>query len=347
MPLKSLFMFIGKRSIDEKGLKGASSPSSSYFAQLYKGDLMDKRRALLVDDDPGIIDLYEEVLKGIGLVVDVAVNGLEGLGFVEQKSYDVIVTDLNMPKLSGIQFITCARISKRNSSTPVIVLSGELHNHLDRLEGLSVLKSFHKSGDIEEVGAYIKQILAPSPLRVVGYDSEMVQVFTRVTHEVFTFYLGKENVSSEPLALLTGKQETRGFSTGSICIFGRKVFGSLSVSLDEDCIKALAGRLFELEPSEVDVEEFKELTGELANQFAGNLKRALREMDYHAIIGIPQFLSGYKHAIPRHVSNPIASIEVHAGGGKGWVEFCLGDPKQLVPAREEPDGQILLYRKAG
>ncbi len=59
------------------------------------------RVVLVVDDDHRLADIVAQVLKSEGYVVDTARDGMEALARLAQRQYDVIVTDLRMPKLDG------------------------------------------------------------------------------------------------------------------------------------------------------------------------------------------------------------------------------------------------------
>lgn len=304
---------------------------------------MERKRALLIDDDPDINQMYRDVLKDIEVEVDCTLSALEALVLVDAKSYDLIITDLEMPTLSGAQFISCLRVSKRNRSTPVITISGCLDKYIKRLDELQILKNFEKGGTTDEVQSYVKQLFSPKVHKPIGYDSDVVQMFRDTARNLFAFYLTEQEVRVLPLEIRTGKSISNGYCSSVVCLFGRQVYGSVSITLDLKLLTTLGMRLFNLPEEDVDPMDFLDFTGEMANQFAGQLKLALKERDYHTIIGLPHLISGHDHRIPRHVTNPTACISVEAGGGRGWVEFCLGDPKQLNSTREEPEARILVY----
>ena len=66
-------------------------------------------RILVVDDEEGIRSFIEEVLTGEGLLVELAADGQAGLEIVERKSFHVMITDLKMPRLDGMQLLRRAR----------------------------------------------------------------------------------------------------------------------------------------------------------------------------------------------------------------------------------------------
>lgn len=80
---------------------------------------------LTVDDSRMMREMLLMVLKGAGFDVVQAEDGQEGLEKLEGASPDVIITDINMPRLDGYGFIEGVRGDQRFRATPIIVLSTE------------------------------------------------------------------------------------------------------------------------------------------------------------------------------------------------------------------------------
>jgi two-component system NtrC family sensor kinase len=59
---------------------------------------------LIVDDEPGIVEVLKEVLGSSGYRIETASNGTEALARLESQSYDLILSDLCMPEMSGEKF---------------------------------------------------------------------------------------------------------------------------------------------------------------------------------------------------------------------------------------------------
>jgi DNA-binding response OmpR family regulator len=81
---------------------------------------MDKKRILIVDDDPAIIRLLSANLKARGYEVATATNGEESLEALQKDFIDLIILDLMMPKVDGVE--VCRRI-RQWSDVPIIILS--------------------------------------------------------------------------------------------------------------------------------------------------------------------------------------------------------------------------------
>ncbi|MGD0460164.1 MAG: response regulator [Terriglobia bacterium] len=83
---------------------------------------------LLVDDDPTIRKFLSSQLQEAGFKAQQAEDGIDGLVKLRDKLPKVIISDLQMPRMSGIEFISVVR--RRFPSIPVIVLSGSIQREL-------------------------------------------------------------------------------------------------------------------------------------------------------------------------------------------------------------------------
>lgn len=78
---------------------------------------------LAVDDSEPIRKLVQLVLTSAGHTVDLACDGQEGIEAFSGKKYDIIVTDINMPRMNGIEFIKAVR--GRDEDIPILALTTE------------------------------------------------------------------------------------------------------------------------------------------------------------------------------------------------------------------------------
>jgi two-component system KDP operon response regulator KdpE len=77
-------------------------------------------RILVVDDEAAIRKVVRDALEKAGHEVDTAIDGEEAVAFLEGREFDLIVTDLNMPRLDGLELV---RVVRRTSTVPVLVLT--------------------------------------------------------------------------------------------------------------------------------------------------------------------------------------------------------------------------------
>lgn len=80
-------------------------------------------RILLVDDDAGLLEILTEWLLLFGAQVDTATEGLQALLLAKQKAYDLVVLDLHLPNINGLQLLTFFK--EIDPTVEVVVLTGQ------------------------------------------------------------------------------------------------------------------------------------------------------------------------------------------------------------------------------
>lgn len=83
----------------------------------------DELRVLLVDDDAAVIRAYGSALARHGVTVEPAANGKDAIARVKAGSFDVIVSDISMPEMTGIEFLKAVRAHELD--VPVILMTGD------------------------------------------------------------------------------------------------------------------------------------------------------------------------------------------------------------------------------
>jgi two-component system, chemotaxis family, chemotaxis protein CheY len=83
------------------------------------------KTVLAIDDSSTIRELVNFVLGNAGYKVLLAVDGVDGLEQLSRGKPDLIVTDVNMPRLDGLGFIEKARQTDNGRGTPILVLTTE------------------------------------------------------------------------------------------------------------------------------------------------------------------------------------------------------------------------------
>ena len=116
---------------------------------------MKPARILIVDDEEHIRLLFKEELEDEGYTVDLASNGLDALDKLKRGAYSVIVLDIKMPGMDGIQ--TLAEIKKINKDQPVILCSAYGEFKLDFASWVSD-GYIVKSADTRELKEMIRRV---------------------------------------------------------------------------------------------------------------------------------------------------------------------------------------------
>jgi two-component system sensor histidine kinase and response regulator WspE len=93
------------------------------------------KRVLVVEDSITVREVERQILAQMGLEVDTAVDGVDGWNALQAGQYDLVVTDIDMPRMNGIELVTTLRADERFKTIPVIVVSYK-DREADRLAGM-------------------------------------------------------------------------------------------------------------------------------------------------------------------------------------------------------------------
>ena len=115
-------------------------------------------RLLLVEDDPGLVEMLAGLLADEGYAVDQARDGQQGLHLGLTRAYDLLVLDRGLPALEGLDLL--ARLRARGVGTPALVLSA-LGHPSDRVDGLDAGAEDYlaKPFDVDELLARLRALL--------------------------------------------------------------------------------------------------------------------------------------------------------------------------------------------
>ena len=112
-------------------------------------------RILVVEDEKHLNRIISEAVEDEGYSVDSCYNGLEALEYLECADYDVIILDIMMPKMNGLELVR--RLRDRGDSTPVLFLTAR-DAVADRVEGLESGGDYYltKPFDFQELMAVVR-----------------------------------------------------------------------------------------------------------------------------------------------------------------------------------------------
>ncbi|GAA6619036.1 response regulator [Scytonema sp. NUACC26] len=99
-------------------------------------EIADKRKkVLVVDDSITVREMERKLLENRGYQVEIAVNGMEGWSAVRTNHYDLVISDIDMPRMNGIELVRQIKSHPRLHSMPVIIMSYRDREE-DRIQGL-------------------------------------------------------------------------------------------------------------------------------------------------------------------------------------------------------------------
>lgn len=115
---------------------------------------------LAIDDNAVIRDVIKFTLQDRHSVT-LASNAKEGIRLAETSHFDLIITDISMPEISGIEFIKEIRKIKSYASTPILALTANLDEYKDKTKEAGatgwILKPFEPKQLLETIAEVLKE----------------------------------------------------------------------------------------------------------------------------------------------------------------------------------------------
>ena len=115
------------RQLDDGTLRGAAAGSEDARVRTH--------RVLVVEDSLTVREVERQMLTRAGYAVDVAIDGLDGWNALQRERYDLVLSDVDMPRMNGLDLVRRIRADRRLAQLPVVMVSYKDREE-DRLAGL-------------------------------------------------------------------------------------------------------------------------------------------------------------------------------------------------------------------
>lgn len=212
-------------------------------------------KILIIEDEKGIVNFLKQGLEEEGYSVTSACNGADGLELAINNTFDLILLDWMLPKLSGIE--VCKAIRKNNKIIPILFLTAK-DTVQETIEGLKsgandyIKKPFSFEELLERIKIHFREtdeneILTLSDIKIdlskhqVFKDKKEVS-FTQREFELLVYLIkNKGKVCTRNQIIEDVWNIHFEYDTGVIDVFMNAIRKKLNLSKDEDCIKTIRG----------------------------------------------------------------------------------------------------------
>ena len=123
-------------------------------------------RIIVIDDEPGMRRATRRALQRAGHTVAVYANGAAAIDDLGKEPADLLVTDIFMPEMEGLE--TIGRARALNAKMPIVAMSGvsfEGGDYLSIAEKFGAIASLRKPFRLQELVALVERLLAEAGLR--------------------------------------------------------------------------------------------------------------------------------------------------------------------------------------
>ncbi len=132
-----------------------------------------KQKILIVDDDKDFLEMLSDILTGAGFKVTTAIDGVDGLFKYSNETFDLIMTDIRMPKKDGIKFVQFIqtdeaqkkmRLGASYRPVPIVFISASLDDFRVEVELLGNIEVLNKPFSPKDVVDKVNRLLEKKPV---------------------------------------------------------------------------------------------------------------------------------------------------------------------------------------
>ena len=124
------------------------------------------KRVLVVDDSLTVRELERKLLQSRGYAVEVAVDGMDGWNALHAGEFDLVVTDVDMPRLDGVELTAMIKNDAQFRALPVMIVSYKDREE-DRLRGLEAGADYYLTK-----GSFHDEMLLRAVMDLIGEPEE-------------------------------------------------------------------------------------------------------------------------------------------------------------------------------
>ncbi len=125
---------------------------------LYHQEVQLSKNILIIEDDELIAKVLRSKLENENYAVDHAANGLDGLDLMTQRKYEVVITDVNMPFVSGLEVVNFVKNKLVYNTKLVVVSASKINSEIENAMDMSVDRFLSKPLNPKDVFELINEL---------------------------------------------------------------------------------------------------------------------------------------------------------------------------------------------
>lgn len=263
-------------------------------------------KILIVENNKEAMAEYESFLSEEGHKIIKAYDGQEGVNKFHNDKFDLVIADLNLPKITGKKFVDQLQGPTSRMNCPLIVCSENLDPQLEKyLESDSKIHVLHKPIDKPTVLGKIQELIQRPSDSSGKMDVRFINPVLQSTMNVLKELTGFQISVGRPY--LKTNSEPSGDISGIVGVMSTGFKGTISLSFAEAGYLKIISTMLGENCTEIN-DENKDAVAEILNMVFGQAKKTLNEAGMDIKPAIPTVIRGAKHCIQHHENNPTIVI---------------------------------------
>lgn len=254
-----------------KGVKDMEKKKSQEIAKIFEN-----KSALVVEDNPANRFVIGAMLSGLGFSVDLAENGMNGVKLASGSYYDVIIMDIHMPLMDGIE--ASSLIRKRGVTTPIVTITADITAETRKsCEDIGIEGYLNKPVLRDELIKVLKKVVKNTEVNSKKSIEDTISTENNTIEEKDRIVQTKPNQLSDDISITKTSKKSiikKGSQSDSTSDFDNNIFNIIVV--DDNKINIIIVSLIE-KILQANSKEFKIVTFDKGNKFLKSYRKSVRD----------------------------------------------------------------------
>lgn len=284
---------------------------------------MSKKYLLVVDKDDEIRQqLAAELVDLTQMVVIQAADGVQAYQKARNQKFDVVITELDLPKIGGDQLIAALRETNHNTYAPILIYTDDIDNAKTQTRGQKLIEFMKKPQDYQVIADELIKLSKRDPnKKMFKLDVDFINPFIDSSMKTLNGLCGVNDIEAQKPYLL-GQEVLDIDISGTLAITSPYFRGSIAISFDDKVYKDIISKMLEENVGEIDLDN-QDGAAEIINIIFGQTKAVLNQRGYSLDRAIPSVVRGRGHKIYQNSKIPILLVPFRSDLGNFWIQICV------------------------
>ena len=284
---------------------------------------MERDYLLIVDKDDEVRQqLVNELTDLVSMVIVQAADGVQAYQKTRNQKFKVVLTDFDLPKISGGQLIAALRETNHNAHTPILFYTEDIEQAKNETRGSKYIEYLTKPQAYETLAKKINELSKIDPNKKrFKLDVDFINPFIDSSMKTLNGLCGVTNITAQKPYLL-GEESLEIDISGTLAITSPYFRGNIAISFEESVYKTIVGKMLEENVAELDPDN-EDGAAEIINIIFGQTKAVLNTRGYSLDRAIPSVIRGRGHKVYKDSKIPVLLVPFKSDLGDFWIQICV------------------------